>query len=191
MKRREIFIELTSLLDVIMIMLFVLLTQARTQTAQALSAAEADRAESTALQTRIDALNAELADAQRELDAAREETAALQRQLLSDDLVLDNSRVVTLSAEGRDRIRVEFDGQSQTVTYRWGDDNYARNALRAALRQAAAGDKAVFLVFQYDRSAVYRSEYEMIRELLQEAKLEARQRELPLSILELDTGGAD
>ena len=40
MKRREIFIELTSLLDVILIILFVLLTQARTQTADAMAAAE-------------------------------------------------------------------------------------------------------------------------------------------------------
>ena len=41
MKRREIFIELTSLLDVILIMLFILLTQARTRTAQALDTAAA------------------------------------------------------------------------------------------------------------------------------------------------------
>ena len=44
MRRREIFIELTSLLDVILIMLFVLLTQAKTQTGEALESAEAARA---------------------------------------------------------------------------------------------------------------------------------------------------
>ena len=45
MRRREIFIELTSLLDVILIMLFVLLTQARTQTDAAISSkAEAEAA---------------------------------------------------------------------------------------------------------------------------------------------------
>ena len=54
-----------------------------------------------------------------------------------------------------------------------------------------AGDKAVFLVFQYDRSRIYRTEYDMIRDLLQEVKLEARQREQSLSILELDTDAND
>ena len=38
MKRRQIFIELTSLLDVILIMLFILLIQAKTTTAQAIDA---------------------------------------------------------------------------------------------------------------------------------------------------------
>ena len=58
MRRREIFLELTSLLDVIMIMLFVLLTQARTQTAEALSAAEADRAAATELRAELSGLRA-------------------------------------------------------------------------------------------------------------------------------------
>ena len=69
MRRREIFLELTSLLDVIMIMLFVLLTQARTQTAEALSAAEADRAAATELR-------AELSGLREERDAARERLQA-------------------------------------------------------------------------------------------------------------------
>ena len=43
MRRRTIFIELTSLLDVILIMIFILLTQARSQTASALEAAETER----------------------------------------------------------------------------------------------------------------------------------------------------
>ena len=189
MRRREIFIELTSLLDVIMIMLFVLLTQARTQTADALSAAEADRAEAAAVRAELNELRGELGRTQRERDDAREEADARRRQLLSEDLVLDNSLVVTISVDERAVIRLESEGQTQTVTYRWEDDNYARNALRAALHRAVAGDKAVFLVFQYDRAVIYRSEYEMIRETMREARLEARERELPLSILELDAGG--
>ena len=190
MKRREIFIELTSLLDVIMIMLFVLLTQARTQTADAPPAAEADRAEAAAVRAELNELRGELGRTQRERDEAREEAAAWQRQLISDDFVLENSLVVTLSVDERAVIRLETEGQRQTIAYRWEDDNYARNALRAALNTAASGDKAVFLVFQYDRAAIYRTEYDMIRELLQELKLSAREREASLSILELDRSNA-
>ena len=43
MKKRTIFIELTSLLDVILIMIFVLLTQAKAQTTEAIEDAAADR----------------------------------------------------------------------------------------------------------------------------------------------------
>ena len=190
MKRREIFIELTSLLDVIMIMLFVLLTQAKTQTTDALAEAEAGRAAAETAQQQIAQLERDNAALTGERDEAREEAAAWQRQLISDDFVLENSLVVTLSVDERAVIRLETEGQRQTIAYRWEDDNYARNALRAALNTAASGDKAVFLVFQYDRTAIYRTEYDMVRELLQELKLSAREREASLSILELDRSNA-
>ena len=148
MKRREIFIELTSLLDVILIMLFVLLTQAKTQTADALAAAQADRAQVTALEQ-------QLAESRAETDAARSETEALQqeaegllsrteklqeeadsakRRLLSRDLVTENSLVLTVSVPDGRQIRLETDGGgSQTISYAWEDDNYARNALLSAV----------------------------------------------------------
>ena len=184
MKRREIFIELTSLLDVILILLFVLLTQARTQTADALSRAEDSEDRSARLTRQVEELEADNA-------ALRETSELWRRQLLTQDLVLDNSLVMTISAGEAGDIRLDRDGQTvQTIAYDWERDNYARNALRSALRSLLqdAEDQTVFLVFQYDRSVIYRTEYEMIESLLQEAKLEARQRELALSILELDTG---
>ena len=203
MRRREIFIELTSLLDVILIMLFVLLTQARTQTSDALAAAEADRAQVTALEQQLadsraetDALRAETETLQQEADslssradALREEADSARRRLLSRDLVLDNSLVLTVSVPDRTRIRLETDGGGeQTVSYAWEDDNYARNALLSALRQQidAGEDRAVFLVFQYDRADIYRAQYNMIRDILNEIKLDARQRDIAMSVLELD-----
>ena len=203
MRRREIFIELTSLLDVILIMLFVLLTQARAQTSDALAAAEADRAQVTALEQQLadsraetDALRAETEALQQEADslssradALREEADSARRRLLSRDLVLDNSLVLTVSVPDRTRIRLETDGGGeQTVSYAWEDDNYARNALLSALRQQidAGEDRAVFLVFQYDRADIYRAQYNMIRDILNEIKLDARQRDIAMSVLELD-----
>ena len=203
MRRREIFIELTSLLDVILIMLFVVLSQARTQTADALAAAEADRAQTAALEQQLadsraetDALRAETEALQQEADslssradALREEADSARRRLLSRDLVLDNSLVLTVSVPDRTRIRLETDGGGeQTVSYAWEDDNYARNALLSALRQQidAGEDRAVFLVFQYDRADIYRAQYNMIRDILNEIKLDARQRDIAMSVLELD-----
>ena len=208
MKRREIFIELTSLLDVILIILFVILTQARTQTADALTEAAADRAaaeelraelaargdETDALREAAEAWRAETDALREEADAYRAETESLRRQLLSRDLVDANSLILTLSVPAREAIRLESgDGGVQTVSYDWENDNYARNALLAALRAqlGSAEGRTVFLVFQYDRAAIYRSEYDMIREVFNELKLDARQREMPLSVLELDTSGVN
>ena len=203
MRRREIFIELTSLLDVILIMLFVLLTQAKTQTADAMAAAEADRAQVTALEQQladsraeVDALRSETRTLQQEADGLLSQTEKLQeeadsakRRLLSRDLVLDNSLVLTVSVPDGRQIRLETDGGgSQTIPYAWEDDNYARNALLSAVRQQMAADdgQTVFLVFQYDRAGIYRTQYEMIRDVLGEIKLDSRQRDTALSVLELD-----
>ncbi len=183
MRRREIFLELTSLLDVIMIMLFVLLTQARTQTAEALSAAEADRAAATELR-------AELSGLREERDAALERAEALDRARITDDLVLDESLVITLSADRRGAIRLESEEMQESIPYDWDDDTYAANSLRARLlgllRQTDR--EAVFIVFQFDRAAIYRAEYTMIGRVVNEIKLEAKQRDIPLSYMELDTG---
>ena len=61
--------------------------------------------------------------------------------------------------------------------------------LLSALRQQieAGGGQAVFLVFQFDRTDIYRAQYNMIHDVLGEIKLDARQRELTLSVLELDS----
>lgn len=189
MRRREIFIELTSLLDVILIMLFVLLTQARTQTADALERSETARAETRALQREADDLRDELAAAQTDAAAARSDAEAARRQLLSRELVTENSLVVTLTAPDRSSFALELPDGTQTISYDWENENYARNALRAALRAEldATDAPAVFLVFQYDRNGVYHTQHELVRSLLQELKLETARRELPLIILELDT----
>ena len=203
MRRREIFIELTSLLDVILIMLFVLLTQAKTQATDAIAAAEADSARASALEQQladsraeVDALRSETRTLQQEADGLLSQTEKLQeeadsakRRLLSRDLVLDNSLVLTVSVPDRTHIRLETDGGGdQTISYAWEDDNYARNALLSAVRQQMAADdgQTVFLVFQYDRAGIYRTQYEMIRDVLNEIKLDARQQDLALSVLELD-----
>ncbi len=183
MRRREILIELTSLLDVILIMIFVLLTQARGQTAAALESAEADRAAAEELRT-------ELTLARSEADGFRQEAEALGRQLLTEDLVVDNSLVLTVSTAPGGAIRRESPGRDAVaIPYDWADDTFAANKLRATLLEdlRSAGEDAVFIVFQYDRQTIYRAEYDMITGVVREIKLEAKQRDIPLSFLELDT----
>ena len=79
------------------------------------------------------------------------------------------------------------------IPYNWEDDNAAANRLRALLLEELqyAGDDAVFIVFQYDRSEIYRTEYLMIEHVIQNVKLEARQKDMQLSFLEFDRNGLE
>ena len=172
MRRREIFIELTSLLDVILIMLFILLIQAKTTTAQAMDAsAQAEtaaaqmQAELTEARSERAALEAEAqaqrdrADAEaRRADVQAERAEGLQRQLWTENIVLDNSLLLTVSVDRSGNIRLETEGNGlAALAYDWADDTYARNKLRGLLlEQLRDTDReAVFLVFQYDRARVY------------------------------------
>ena len=189
MRRRQIFIELTSLLDVIIIMLFILLIQARNTTAQAMDAAAQAEDSVAKLQTELSAAYDEQNVLRAAADAETERANALQRQLWTENIVLDNSLLLTVSVDRSGDIRMETEGQGQAaIAYSWGDDTYARNRLRGLLldKLKTTDREAVFLVFQYDRARVYHAEYEMIESIIQEVKQEARERDIPLSVLELD-----
>ena len=189
MKRREIFIELTSLLDVILIMLFILLTQAKAKTAEALDTAALAESSAAQIQTELSAAYAEQDALRAEIDAQAARADGLERQLLTENVVLDNSLLLTVSVDRSGAIRLETEGEGlAALSYVWADDTYARNRLRGLLLEKLKDTdrQAVFLVFQYDRARIYHAEYDMIQGIIQEVKQEARQRDIPLSILELD-----
>lgn len=205
--KRTIFIELTSLLDVILIMIFVLLMQARTRTAQAMdkaaeeekaaqeisreldAARESMSAREEEARAREEALQEEIDGLIRDVEARDEEIDGLKRRMASRELVLDNSLLITLSVTEDSSIRLEQAEQAEVrIAYDWENETYAVNRLRSLLSGGldAAGGRAVFVVFQYDRDLIYRAEYDMILRLVNEMKLEAKQQEIPLSFLELD-----
>ena len=188
MRRREIFIELTSLLDVILIMIFVLLTQARAQTAKAMDEQAITAQEADSLQEEVEDLQASLDHAWKELGIVQEENDQLKRQLMTQDLVLDESLVITIRAEDDKLIREIRDGASDSTPYTWGNETYVSNKLRSMILQDLSENEkhAVFIVFQYDRSNIYQVEYQMIESLIQEIKTTAGDMDLALSLMELD-----
>ena len=189
MKRREIFIELTSLLDVILIMLFILLTQARTRTAQALDTAALAESSARQLQWELTEAYSEQDALRAAADAEKERANTLQRELWTENLVLDNSLLLTVSVDRGGSIRLETEGKNLAlIAYDWADDTYAYNRLRGLLLDELDNTdrEAVFLVFQYDRARIYQAEYRMIEAVIQEVKREAREQDIPLSFLELD-----
>lgn len=176
MKKRQIFIELTSLLDVILIMLFMILMQARTQTNSAMAEAEEIRAS-------VEDIKQEMADAEQkyeqeisdvqlmyeevsnEYSALQDNYKVLERQIITENLVLDNSLVITVSIGKNGAIIVETTGkQPISIPYDWNDETYAENSLRAELKSRIqkSSEETVFYVFQYDRSKIYEKEYHLI-----------------------------
>ena len=173
MKKREIFIELTSLLDVILIMLFVLLSQAKLSADSALEATAQAQSSAAALQQQVAALSEENG----QLTAQLEE---YQRQELSLGAVDEHSLIITVSMQQTDSGRYilveQEDGEDTLVFFDAEDENYSSNKLRSTLSNAikSRGQESVFVVFQYERSSIYQSEYRLIGSVIRELKSEAK-----------------
>ena len=184
MRRREIFIELTSLLDVILIMLFVLLTQAKTQADAAVSSAAEAEAAAASVQE-------ELTRAETERDALREKVGQLEREGITLGVVEENSLVVTLSVqagEPRAALIEPRDGASLRISLDPEDENYTVNRLRTALTGLLrdSGKETVFVVFQFDRNAIYQTEYLLLTGVVRQLKQEAESAGMALQYIETD-----
>ncbi len=194
MRRREIFIELTGLLDVILIMLFVLLMQAKTQTDTALSNAADAEAALLSTQEELVSLEAERDAIAESRDRIADELGAWQREGITVGVVEENSLVVTLSVPGGERrsIRIEPRGaEAQIVPVVPEDENYTFNSLHTKLSQLIgdAGKETVFVVFQYDRSAIYQADYALVGRVVLQLKQEAKSADIALNYIETDITG--
>lgn len=191
MKKREIFIELTSLLDVILIMLFVLLSQAKLSSDEALEAAQTAESSIAVMQQELDGQKAALNEAQKENDELRDSLSAYQRNEITLGVVEENSLIVTVSVQNRDArcILVEQkDSGSVTVALDGENMNYSANKLRSTLNNMMqqAGVDTVFVVFQYDRGSIYQSEYQLIGNVVRELKAEAKALDIHMNYIETD-----
>ncbi|MDO5445510.1 MAG: hypothetical protein Q4F31_07810 [Eubacteriales bacterium] len=200
MKKRQIFIELTSLLDVILIMLFMILMQARTQTNSAMAEAEEVKASVDAIKQELtDAqlkYEQELSEVQLKYEEVNNEYASLQnsygileRQIITDNLVIDNSLVITVSIEADGSIRMETTGkQPVSIPYDWNDETYAENSLKAEAnnRIQQSSEETVFYIFQYDRSKIYEKEYNLICNSVERIKQSAKEYGKWVNYIEID-----
>lgn len=177
MKKRQILIELTPLLDVILIIVFVMLVQSKTQ----VRAAETGRtdAESSAavLQTELESTKTALEDALR-----RERTLGV---------VDERSAIVTVSVQETDPHRILIEAENGTATYVSLDSgriDTAQQRFLTSLRQTieAVGKESAFVVFQYDRNVIYNSEYELVSRAVLELKPELARSGIYINYAELD-----
>lgn len=191
MKKKQIFIELTSLLDVILIMLFMVMVQAENKTEEAVEKAEKQEAAFEAISKDYEDLSKAFSDKETEMEQALAELEEAKEKLNSRDLVMENIDVLTVRIRPDRSIFLHSEYRSfPTIDYSWEEPDYAYNRLKASLRDwiSRAEDRSLFLVFRYDAEEIYHNEYEMIRRAVSEIRTEFKKQDITFYYIETDMG---
>lgn len=155
-------VDLTSLLDVIFIILFLVMQQ---------NGGILRRAEDEA-----GALRTALAEREQALQAVTAEAEAANSLLESYELFADTAICVSVTvgtpetAPSAREITVSYTGgEPETIRVTWESMETAERQLRAVLTRITGQAEGVpaFLTFQYDSTAIYRRDYEMIRGVME------------------------
>ena len=158
MRNKGIAIELTSLLDVILIMMFMLLIKSEKQV--------------TTANTLASESNAAKEEMMLEFKALEEENGHLRRVLNRRVIVEENSCVISINVkpnEDNRAISVEIMGnKTEHISLNWENRNYVTNELYALLTKKIAESEAqvVFIIFEYDRNDIYQSDYTLITDII-------------------------
>ena len=157
---KRVVIDLTSLLDVILILLFFVLANASGQSAN--------------MRAQAQSLSEELARSQARQAALLAERESLQTALSAYGLISERCLVARLYVTGgqeRRTLHLDTDAEQKTYPLTWENAGAVRSALRAELdRLTQSGPLACFLVFRYDRNAIYRADYALISGLMSQVK---------------------
>lgn len=157
-RRRSSVIELTPLLDVIMIILFLVLSQT--------SGAVSDMKEQN------EALSEQLSEAGAQYEELSGELMQVQSELNGFESMNENSVVVAVGifrgSDDRRTITVTAGDNTKEITYDWNSLSYGEAALQKELSRICGenSDKAVFVSFTYDSRSLFRRDYELISAVL-------------------------
>ncbi|MDE6592360.1 MAG: hypothetical protein K2K57_04770 [Oscillospiraceae bacterium] len=175
-RRREAAVELTPLLDVILIMLFLIMSQSRTEAAEARERYENEAAEFAAAAeerygSEIDRLTDELADSSEELEKVRESLYYADNRVNAYEKFDYYARIVSISLRGTGEEREIYlaDGKrTVNIPLNWDNMRYCENAFRAELMEYENSEEPVFLVFGYNAGEVYQRDFEMVSAVMSE-----------------------
>ena len=173
-RRKSVIVELTSLLDVIFIMLFMVMTRNQAATEQAQENAEKSVAE---MQTVVSEYEDKFTEYQAILDETaeeRENIASMQSRLESMEQFGEMARIVTVyiyDSGYKRSIKLETDGETAAVDFDSGNMDYARKKFTAELDGVVKESPyPVFIIFSYDNDKIYRRDYELVTEVIGEVQ---------------------
>ena len=170
MKTRGVFVELTSLLDVILIMMFLILFQTEEQVNIAYSDAKEEFA------TEIETLKEEVSENVAEKEKLSSELEALKFGLDENSYFI----IISLQAPGVNRnIRTAIveahDKSTERIDLVWDKDvrnntfNRLGDLLSARINESDA--QIIFIVFKFDSTDIYEDDHKMIKLAIQRQKL--------------------
>ena len=161
MKKRDLVLDFTSLLDVLMILLFIIMSNTSRLSAESIEEAEQLKGELDAAEKQIQELDAEL----KMKDDISESYAVYESQavIITLDNILENDTHVLRIATGEDMdditsIRLDIDSVANTQSR---IRTYVENVL------SNTDNQPVYMVFHLDSSKIYKAEYDAIIEELE------------------------
>ncbi|MGN0696948.1 MAG: hypothetical protein ACI4J5_09310 [Oscillospiraceae bacterium] len=161
-RRNSIGIELTPLLDVILIILFLIITRNSAETERI--AEEYDKSEQQYIE------NAARLEA--ELEDSRQQSADAENIISGYESFDEYSVIIavgiTRKADGTRTVSVAENGDTSYISYGWDNLRYGENALKAELEKiiSSAEDRPVFISFSYDENDIYLRDHQLITSVL-------------------------
>ena len=172
-KRKEILLELTPLLDVILIMMFYILMQntfaSQREIEDAKQKVEAAEQKAAGKEKEYEDAAAKALEKENRL---KEELTVTEAKLAGEKAFEDYAKIVTISVftNGDDRrLHVVCGETDEEIAYGWDDLLYAKNSLVSALSKYsdnASADGPLFIVFGYDSKQIYKRDFELVQGVL-------------------------
>lgn len=171
-KRKSVIIELTSLLDVIFIMLFMVMNQSRSAAEEAKSNAEAEIA---AAKTEVSEMAEERDSYIEILDETEEDRknfAQLKNRIESLESFSEYAEILSvyvLDGGYKRSIKITDENEIGSIDFSSENLDYGKDNLILTLKEYIENtDAPVFITFSYNSDKIYRKDYNMISEAITE-----------------------
>ncbi|MBQ8613962.1 MAG: hypothetical protein IJ416_07095 [Ruminiclostridium sp.] len=169
-KRKSVIVELTSLLDVIFIMLFMVMNRSQNAAAQAQNTAAQEIA---AAQSQVQTMQEEV-DGYREImdevEAEREKLQTMNSKLNSYEVFDEYATIVSvfvIDNTYKRTIKVDNSVEAVNIDFDWDNMDYAGKSLEEALNSCINDSvNPVFIVFSYNGDKLYRQDYNLVSETM-------------------------
>lgn len=171
-KRKSVVVELTSLLDVIFIMLFMVMNRSQVAAEEAQNTAAE---EISAAQTQVEEMQQEV-DSYREImsevEAEREKLESINSKLNSYEVFDEYATIVSVFVVDntyKRTIKVECGTESLNIDFDWDNMDYAEVTLAETLNGCIKdSENPVFIVFSYNGDKLYRQDYNLVSGVMTE-----------------------
>ena len=171
-KRKSVIIELTSLLDVIFIMLFMVMNQSRSAAEEAKSNAEAEIAVAKTEVSEMAEERDSYIEILDETEEDRKNFAQLKNRIESLESFSEYAEILSvyvLDGGYKRSIKITDENEIGSIDFSSENLDYGKDNLILTLKEYIENtDAPVFITFSYNSDKIYRKDYNMISEAITE-----------------------